>query len=111
MQEQECGDGTNLTVSFAGELLLKCEDLLRMGLHCSEIMAGYVEAFDALKRILPELIVGSIEDVRDRASLMRIVKPVLASKQFGAEEFLSGLVVDAALGTMSEKGRGQVSYF
>jgi len=39
------------------------------------------------------------------------VKPVLASKQFGAEEFLSGLVVDAALGTMSEKGRGQVSCF
>ena len=39
-QDLECGDETNLTVSFAGGLLSQMEGLLRMGLHCSEIILG-----------------------------------------------------------------------
>ena len=39
-QEVECGDGTNLTVTFAGELLGASEGLIRMGLHTSEIGGG-----------------------------------------------------------------------
>ena len=41
MQEAEVGDGTNLVVVLAGELLVLAEDLLKNGLHCSEIIAGY----------------------------------------------------------------------
>ncbi len=40
MQESELGDGTNFIVTFAGELLLQAEDLLRMGVHVSDIIAG-----------------------------------------------------------------------
>ena len=40
---------------------------------------------------------------------MKICKPVLASKQFGSEDLLSGLVVDACLGTMSDKGQPSVN--
>ena len=109
MQEQECGDGTNLTVSFAGELLLKCEDLIRMGLHTSEIVAGYTNAYDCLKRTLPTLITGKVDDVRSYDQLLRIVKPVLATKQAEAEEFLGDLVAKAALGTMSTKGKGNIN--
>ena len=35
MQDEEYGDGTNLCVSFAGELFTKMEELLRMSLHSS----------------------------------------------------------------------------
>jgi T-complex protein 1 subunit theta len=41
MQENECGDGTNFVVTFAGELLSHAENLIRMGLHPSQIITGY----------------------------------------------------------------------
>lgn len=44
MQESECGDATNFTVTFAGELLAHAENLIRMGLHPSQIILGYEEA-------------------------------------------------------------------
>lgn len=40
-QEAEMGDGTNLVLIFAGELLKKAEILITMGLHPSEIIQGY----------------------------------------------------------------------
>jgi T-complex protein 1 subunit theta len=43
-QQEEIGDGANLVVSFAGELLEKAEELIRMGLHPSDIIMGYSKA-------------------------------------------------------------------
>ena len=43
-QEREVGDGTNFVVSFAGELLGLAEELIRDGLHPSEIRDGYQKA-------------------------------------------------------------------
>lgn len=43
-QQEEIGDGANLAISFAGELLLNAEELIRMGLHPSEIISGYMKA-------------------------------------------------------------------
>lgn len=40
-QEQEVGDGTNLVLSLAGEFLRQAEQLLKMGLHTSDIITGY----------------------------------------------------------------------
>jgi T-complex protein 1 subunit theta len=45
-QQEEIGDGANLTISFAGELLEKAEELIRMGLHPSEIIIGYTKAIN-----------------------------------------------------------------
>ena len=112
-QDRECGDGTNLTVSFAGELLGQTEDLLRMGLHASEIVEGYKKAGERLLELLPALAVESIDDPRDRDSLIRVVSPVLSAKQYGSEDVLAPLVVDACLGTMgsssSSSGRPSVN--
>jgi len=38
---QKFGDGTNLVVVLAGELLQQADTLLRLGLHPSEIIEGY----------------------------------------------------------------------
>lgn len=46
VQQEEIGDGVNLTVSFAGELLRKAKELIRMGLHPSEIICGYSKGID-----------------------------------------------------------------
>mmetsp|Transcript_16157 Transcript_16157/g.46394 ORF Transcript_16157/g.46394 Transcript_16157/m.46394 type:complete len:555 (-) Transcript_16157:112-1776(-) len=103
-QDKECGDGTNLTVSFAGELLGQTEDLLRMGLHASEIVEGYKKAGERMLELLPGLAVETIDDARDRDSLVRVVGPVLSAKQYGSEDVLAPLVVDACLGTMGSSG-------
>ena len=43
-QEAEMGDGTNMVIVLAGELLKKAEELLRMGLKTSDIVSGYEKA-------------------------------------------------------------------
>ncbi|KAL8110212.1 hypothetical protein AgCh_026066 [Apium graveolens] len=42
-QQEEIGDGANLTVSFAGELLQKAEEYIRMVLYRSENIIGYTK--------------------------------------------------------------------
>lgn len=108
-QDSECGDGTNLTVSFAGGLLSNTEDLLRMGLHTSEVIIGYKKAGEKLLNdILPSLVTSQIKDPRDKEELTRVVKPVLAAKQYGCEDILGPLVAEACLGTMSFSGKASV---
>ena len=38
------GDGTNLVIMLAGELLRKAEELIRLGLKTSDIVQGYERA-------------------------------------------------------------------
>lgn len=99
MQENEFGDGTNFTLSFAGELLKLAEDLIRDGLHPAEIVAGYKRAYDKCIELLPQLVVHETPDLRNRDELIKFLKPVLAPKQYGYEDVLAGLVADACLMT------------
>lgn len=108
MQEYEVGDGTNFVVTFAGELLLQAEELLRMGVHVSDIIAGYKKAADFAEKEIESMVAGSIENLRSKESLVKILKPVLASKQYGYEDMLGQLVADAALMTMP-KGKPSFS--
>jgi T-complex protein 1 subunit theta len=86
-------------ISFAGELLKNAESLIKEGLHTAEIVEGYQRAYEKALEILPTLVVKSVTDIRDRAQMVEAIKSVIASKQFGYEELLSGLVVDACLTT------------
>lgn len=105
MQEQEVGDGSNFVVTFAGELLTKAEELLKLGVHPSEIVDGYkkasvkayaeLEALASSKGAAPRL-----EDPRDRAQLIAVLRAVIASKQGGYEDLIAGLVADAVLCVM-----------
>merc|ERR1719150_1567040 len=60
MQEQEIGDGSNYVVSIAGALLSKAEALVKMGLHPSEIVRGYLIAGKKAAELLPTLVVDTI---------------------------------------------------
>ena len=46
IEEQESGDGTNLCVSFGGELLQRAEELLKEGIHANDVYKGYELARD-----------------------------------------------------------------
>lgn len=99
-QEEECGDGTNLVVTFAGELLRQSTQLMAMGLHVSEVIAGYQVAADKLFEFLPELVVKDVT----KDEFDSVVAPVLGAKQYGTHEQLAPLVVQAGLCVMKDGG-------
>lgn len=101
MQDNEFGDQTNFVVSFAGELLKLAEELLKNGLHTAEVVTGYQRAYQKTMEILPTLVVRSIDNIRDAEELKTGIRSVLATKQFGYEDILSDLVVQATLTTLS----------
>ncbi|XVF06224.1 hypothetical protein REPUB_Repub06bG0029100 [Reevesia pubescens] len=98
-QQEEIGDGANLTISFAGELLLNAEELIRMGLHPSEIISGYTKASSKAIEILGELVEKGSEkmDVRDKEQVVTRMKAAVASKQHGQEDILCSLIADACI--------------
>ncbi|KAF7819289.1 T-complex protein 1 subunit theta [Senna tora] len=98
-QQEEIGDGANLTISFAGELLQNAEELIRMGLHPSEIISGYTKAINKTVEILDELVEKGSEsmDVRSKEQVVSRMKAAVASKQFGQEDILCSLVADACI--------------
>ena len=98
-QEREMGDGTNFVVSFGGELLGLAEELVREGLHPSEIIEGYEKAAAKALEWMEELVVegSDVLDVRDVKATAGRIKGTLSSKQHGFEDKLSKIVAEACI--------------
>ncbi|MCJ1251690.1 T-complex protein 1 subunit theta [Trapelia coarctata] len=99
-QEAEMGDATNMVIVLAGELLKKAEELLRMGLKASDIVLGYERALTEALKILDQLVVDEVKDIRSQAELSKAIRTVVASKQSGSEDFLASLVAEAVLAVL-----------
>ncbi|KAJ1679141.1 T-complex protein 1 subunit theta [Spiromyces aspiralis] len=99
-QEDEAGDGTNYVIILASELLQKAEDLLRMGLHPSEISVGYELAMKKALKYLETDIHSVKVDLTNEEDLFRAARTAIASKQYGYEDFLGKLVVEAVKAAM-----------
>jgi T-complex protein 1 subunit theta len=99
-QEAEMGDATNFVIVFAGELLRKAEELLRMGLKTSEIVQGYERAGKEAGRVLEELEIDRIGSMRDQKELAKALRTVIAAKQNGNEDFLADMVAEAVLAVL-----------
>ncbi|CAM6086762.1 unnamed protein product [Calypogeia fissa] len=98
-QQEEVGDGVNFVVSFAGELLQGAEELIRNGLHPSEIIAGYAKALTHSLEFLEQIVeLGTADaDVRDKEAVLKRMSPVVASKVYGQEGALCKLVAEACI--------------
>jgi len=103
-QAHEVGDGTNFVIIFAGMLLQKAENLLRMGLSPAEVIAGFEKAKDKAIEILPELVCATVKDTRDLTEMKSMLKTCLMSKQYGHEDFLSDLVSKACVEAQPREG-------
>ncbi len=99
-QEQECGDGTNLVTIFAGELLTNAEELLKQGIHASDVVRGYELAIDEIVKEMKNQSILSVKDPKSEEELITVLKPVLATKQYGQESFLAKLVAEACVSVM-----------
>ena len=74
-------------------------------MHTAEIVSGYTRAYQKTLEILPELVHKSVTNVRDVSEMTKAIKSVLSTKQFGYEDLLSDLVVQAALTTISPSSK------
>ncbi|KAL3430772.1 TCP-1/cpn60 chaperonin family-domain-containing protein [Aspergillus tetrazonus] len=99
-QDAEMGDGTNLVIVLAGELLKKAEELLRLGLKTSDIVQGYEKAQNFALKVLEDLEVDRLQDLRSQTELTKALRTVVASKQSGTEHLLASLVAEAVLSVL-----------
>lgn len=99
-QEQECGDATNLVVSLGGELLQRAEELLKEGIHASDVLKGYELARDKAMGLLTEAKAWSCTDIRSVEQLTKVVRTAISAKQLGFEGLLAKLVAEACVKVM-----------
>lgn len=99
-QEQECGDGTNLVTVFAGELLTNAEELLKQGIHASDVVRGYEIAIEGIVEELKKQAIHTVKDPHSVQELRTVLEPVIATKQYGQEYFIAKLVAEACVATM-----------
>lgn len=104
MQDAEVGDGTNFVVIFAGSLLEKAEELLRLGITTAEIADGYEKAMEKALEILPKLVCHEIKDYRNIVQVKECLRAAIMSKQYGQEDFLTDLVTKACVAILPDKG-------
>merc|ERR550532_3923979 len=103
MQQKEIGDGSNLVVVLAGELMKKAEELIGMGLHPSDIVQGYDKAITKCLDYLSAMAVKrEIIDYYNAEDLAQAVRTAAASKFFGMEDFIAKLVGEACAKVMPE---------
>ena len=102
MQSNECGDNTNLILTIAGELMSQAAGLIQMGLHPSEILIGYDKAAKKTLSLLDGLCKAGLEDPRSKEQVIRSIKSVVASKQFGQEDFLCEMIATACMHTLPQ---------
>lgn len=99
-QEAEMGDGTNMVIVLAGELLKKAEELIRMGLKTSDIVNGYERAQEFALKQLEELETDKVKDMRSLEELSKAIRTVVAAKQSGSEDVLADMVAEAVLAVL-----------
>lgn len=107
-QEEECGDNTNFVLAVAGELLWQTAQLIRKMTWqpAPEILAGYKRALDLCENTyLPSLVCNTISSLKENDHLLQVLRPVLASKQYGSQDILAPLVADACLRVAQDNGR------
>ncbi|KAK6455976.1 component of chaperonin-containing T-complex [Scheffersomyces xylosifermentans] len=102
-QEFEMGDNTNLVIILAGEFLNIAEKLLNLGLNVTEIIQGYTLANKFVAETLDKLVVDQVESVLEPEQLTKVIKPVIAAKQYGFEDLISKLVVKAVQSIINPK--------
>jgi len=101
------GDGTNFVVVLAGELLVLAEDLLKNGLHLSEVISGYTTAAEKALEVLDKFVCYSpTPDVfSDATKLASCLKHVVAAKQWGNEDLIASKTAEACVLAMPDNMR------
>eukprot|EP01012_Entosiphon_sulcatum_P037176 TRINITY_DN475_c0_g1_i2.p1 TRINITY_DN475_c0_g1~~TRINITY_DN475_c0_g1_i2.p1 ORF type:complete len:539 (-),score=168.09 TRINITY_DN475_c0_g1_i2:458-2074(-) len=96
-QEEEIGDGSNLVLILAGELLNQASQLVRQGLHTSDVIQGYAKALEHTLAIAPTLAIGTIENFTEAKDFIPALQTAIGSKQYDYAPHLARLVAEACV--------------
>lgn len=110
-QKMDMGDNSNLVMVLAGELLIVCEKLIALGLSAVEIIQGFNMAKNFTLEELDKLVVSDVVDKSSPEELIKVIKPVIASKKYGSEDLLSQLVAQAVSHVLPKSSQGTIPYF
>lgn len=103
MQKEDFGDFTNYVVTFAGELLVQAEALIRTGLHPSAIISGYELALAETVKLIEQQVVVTITDFNDAANIKKVLESTLAPKLPTYYKFFADLATRACISILSDK--------
>jgi len=79
---------------------MRAEELLKEGIHASDVLKGYELSRTKTPEFLENQKVWQCPDVRDAVQLAKCVKSAVAAKQPGYETLLSNLVAQACVKAM-----------
>lgn len=105
MQESEVGDGTNIVITLAGEFLNQAEGLIKMGLHPSQIVAGYESASKKALEFLESSSALEIQDIRNVDEVVKCLMSAVSSKLVGQGEFFSRKIAEACIQILPENAK------
>jgi len=110
IQDREVGDGTTSVVLLAAELLKRGNELIKNGIHATNVMAGYRLALkESIKFIQSTMSVKT--DSLGREALVNAAKTSMSSKLLNAEsDFFSDMVVNAMTNVKTINATGQAKY-
>ena len=95
-QATEVGDGSNLVLALAGAVLEETAGLVhKMSTWQPELLVGYQNALQLMEDYIQNELVAETVSGLTVDSLTRLLKPVVASKQYGSEDMLAPLVSQA----------------
>lgn len=98
MQNQECGDNTNYVITMAGEILSNAENLIRAGVHPTDIQLGYEKAYEKLLKLVEELKKFEVEDLKNVDEVAKVISPVIQTKLIHKhDENLAKLIAKACI--------------
>lgn len=98
IQESECGDNTNYVLTIGGELLNGAEDLIKAGVHLTDIVTGYEKGLEKTFELMESGKKMEIENIRDVKEVSKVIKSAICTKLIQKQEnFLAPLIAEAAI--------------
>jgi T-complex protein 1 subunit theta len=95
------GDNTNFVVTFGGELLNQAGELIKGGLHPSEILKGYEKSQEKVMSLLDSLPQYPVSDVKNAEEVTKVIKSSIGSKlSCGHDLILAPLIAQACISVL-----------
>ncbi len=98
------GDNTNFVITYAAELLNQAAELIKNGLHPSEILVGYEKGWKKCLSLIEDAPRFKVSDVKNIEEITKIIRPVIGSKLLhGHDSILAPMIAEACISVVPAK--------